>query len=353
MGIARRFEGLSRKRLDEIIERIKKVKVVLIGDICVDIYWSADMTKSELSRETPHYPLPVVQERISPGAGGNAAANLMALAPQQLSVIGVVGDDWRAGCVRDAFVKLGMTTDGLVEEKGRFTNAYCKPMRFGYAGIEVEDPRLDFEGRAPIAHETELLIAEKLVERTADADVLCVSDQFMNGCITPFVREQIFLLAQKGLKVVVDSRYRIGDFKGVILKPNEIECSRAVGIDKAVQCKTEEDIATIVSAAETLADKNRSDVCVTVGEHGCITIYGKEAVFVPSVSVEPPVDTVGAGDCFLSAFSLALAAGATYEEAGAFANLAASVSVKKIGVTGTASPQELIGQYEAMFGQKL
>ena len=32
------------------------------GDGCLDVYWHADMTRSELSRETPHHNLPVVQE---------------------------------------------------------------------------------------------------------------------------------------------------------------------------------------------------------------------------------------------------------------------------------------------------
>lgn len=34
----------------------KNARIGIIGDFCVDIYWHADMRKSELSRETPHYP---------------------------------------------------------------------------------------------------------------------------------------------------------------------------------------------------------------------------------------------------------------------------------------------------------
>ena len=47
--------------LDAIFSGIDRARVGVIGDFCLDVYWLADMTRSELSRETPHFPLPVVQ----------------------------------------------------------------------------------------------------------------------------------------------------------------------------------------------------------------------------------------------------------------------------------------------------
>ena len=58
----------------EIKQKTKKSRFAVLGDFCLDIYWHADMQKSELSRETPHYPLPIVQERMSAGGAGNVAA---------------------------------------------------------------------------------------------------------------------------------------------------------------------------------------------------------------------------------------------------------------------------------------
>ena len=51
------------------LKKLGKGRIGVIGDFCLDVYWHADMTKSELSRETPHFPLPIVQERLSPGEG--------------------------------------------------------------------------------------------------------------------------------------------------------------------------------------------------------------------------------------------------------------------------------------------
>ena len=82
----KKYEGMTRDRLTEILSQISTVRAVLLGDICLDIYWNADMRKSELSRETPHFPLPIVEERMSPGAGGNVAANMLALSPKNLEI---------------------------------------------------------------------------------------------------------------------------------------------------------------------------------------------------------------------------------------------------------------------------
>src|SRR5690554_4477955 len=89
------FEGISCERLDEILADISGARIGLIGDLCLDVYWKADMTLSELSRETPHYTLPVVEERTSPGGGANVLANIAALMPGSILFTGVIGYDWR------------------------------------------------------------------------------------------------------------------------------------------------------------------------------------------------------------------------------------------------------------------
>ena len=60
-------------------------------------------------------------------------------------------------------------------------------------------------------------------------------------------------------------------------------------------------------------------------------------------------DIVGAGDTFLSAFSLAYSIVENKAEALAFANLASAVTVKKIGTTGTATANEIIKKWEEYY----
>jgi bifunctional ADP-heptose synthase (sugar kinase/adenylyltransferase) len=66
---------------------------------------------------------------------------------------------------------------------------------------------------------------------------------------------------------------------------------------------------------------------------------------VRAFRVEPPIDIVGAGDTFIAALGAALASGASNVEAAELACLAASITVKKIGITGAASPEELLSRF--------
>ena len=83
------------------LKKLGRGRIGVIGDFCLDVYWQADMTKSELSRETPHFPLPIVGERLSPGGAGNVVMNVLALEPKSVAAIGVFGDDWRGAALKD------------------------------------------------------------------------------------------------------------------------------------------------------------------------------------------------------------------------------------------------------------
>ena len=207
---------LSKEQVKKICAGIKNARTGIIGDFCVDIYWHADMTKSELSRETPHYPLPIVGERVYLGAGGNVASNLAALSPKELIPISLIGGDWRGMLMEDIFEKSGMNRDFVIKVPGRFTNAYCKPMRKGISELEYEDPRLDFDNYEPISKGTEDKIIENLRKISGNIDVLCVADQFRFGIITKRVRDEIIALAKSGLTVIADSRYNIGKYTDCI-----------------------------------------------------------------------------------------------------------------------------------------
>lgn len=338
------MQGLTKVRLCELLKKMKLCKAVLIGDMCLDVYWFADMTLSKLSRETPCFPLPVVNEKMSAGAGGNAVVNLATLCDSVIP-IGLIGNDWRGKCLCEVFENHGIRTDFLIKDNGIVTNAYCKPMRRGYAGVDVEDSRIDFEMMQPISKDVENELIEKLEIACQDADVLCVSDQFEYGCISERVREKINILARSGLLCIVDSRSRIGLYSDCVLKPNELECSRAVfGADALLDNCFDE--CAVRNAAQRLADKTNASVCLTLGERGCFILRNGECVRINAIEVAPPIDTVGAGDSFLAAFSLALAVGATNAEAGVIGSLASGVTVKKINTTGTASQTELISLME-------
>ncbi|MCZ7544701.1 MAG: PfkB family carbohydrate kinase [Anaerolineae bacterium] len=69
--------------------------------------------------------------------------------------------------------------------------------------------------------------------------------------------------------------------------------------------------------------------------------------YAPGVPVEGPIDIVGAGDSAVAGLASALCAGATPVEAALVGNLAASVTVRQLGTTGTASRAQMLQAFEA------
>ena len=83
-----------------------------------------------------------------------------------------------------------------------------------------------------------------------------------------------------------------------------------------------------IDAARSLGkDKN---ICITLGRRGVLALVGGQAMLIPGRAVKA-VDTTGAGDCFVGAVAARLAGGKTIGDALAYANMAASISVQRMG----------------------
>jgi D-beta-D-heptose 7-phosphate kinase/D-beta-D-heptose 1-phosphate adenosyltransferase len=119
-----------------------------------------------------------------------------------------------------------------------------------------------------------------------------------------------------------------------VLKPNVHEAMRV--------CKQEIDSpASLLDVGRQLIDLlSGSALLLTRGAEGMsLFCPGKEPLHIPSVARDV-FDVTGAGDTVVSTMALALAAGATLEQAANLANRAAGIVVGKVG-TSTVSWQEL------------
>ena len=317
----------------EIQSRTRQRRLAVMGDFCLDIYWHAYMRKSELSRETPHFPLPIVQERMSPGGAGNVAANILALKPASLQCIGLFGDDWRGREYLRILGAIGADTGTIITDASRRTDTYIKPLRQGLSDVVYEDPRLDFSNSAHPSPETEQRLLAAL--DGLQCDLLCVCDQMPYGCITQAIRDRICRLGQEGLPILVDSRDRIGLYRHVMVKPNELEASRALGMEGP------HDIPELQLMATRLSRITGRPAIVTAGDRGCTCADGDVAAHIPAVRLEGEIDICGAGDTFMAAFACAYSSGATLNEAAALGCRASAVTVKKLHTTGTACWDEI------------
>jgi phosphoglycolate phosphatase-like HAD superfamily hydrolase len=95
-------------------------------------------------------------------------------------------------------------------------------------------------------------------------------------------------------------------------------------------------------AAETLHERWKTDVFLTRGSRGMLVRDSRGMEEVPGLQIMGRIDTVGAGDSALAGIAAALAAGRDGREAAVLGNFAAGVTVQKLFITGTASPEEIL-----------
>jgi ribokinase len=91
-----------------------------------------------------------------------------------------------------------------------------------------------------------------------------------------------------------------------------------------------DDPARFIDAAQSLQTGKDKTICVTLGKRGVLALAGGEPLIIPGRSVKA-IDTTGAGDCFVGAIAAQLAGGKTIRDALAYANVAASISVQRMG----------------------
>ena len=339
------MNGLKRSRLIEILESIKSLDVAVIGDYALDVYWYADMTLSELSRETPHYTRPIIRETYSPGASGNICCNVKDLGVRKVFAVTVLGRDWRGQILMDKLREKGVLLNHVITSSERVTSTYIKPILCGFDS-QQEDSRLDFINYHPLSEDLESQILSKIQAVVSSVDVLIIEDQMtQNGIITDNIREVLIKTAEENPEKVfiADSRRNIGSFKNMVLKPNKMEAVKAIDQSRDPSTVTEEEIIEI---GRELQKRAKRPVYITLSSEGALLITESGFEKIPAVRTEPPIDPVGAGDTFIAAAGASLAAGATPIEAGIIANLAASVVIKKLNITGTASPREILGRFD-------
>ncbi len=111
-----------------------------------------------------------------------------------------------------------------------------------------------------------------------------------------------------------------------ILILNETE----LGLLAKTELRDTDDYERFIEAAGSLQIGKDKIVCVTLGKRGALAIADGKPLVIQGESVKA-VDTTGAGDCFVGAVAAQLAGGKSIADALAYANIAASICVQRMG----------------------
>ena len=329
---------MRQTRIQEILEKISSVKIAVYGDFCLDAYWQMDPDGSEVSVETGLQAEAVARHNYSPGGAGNIVANLAALKPDTIKVIGVVGNDIYGRELSAQLKNLGADVSSLtIQDEDFDTYTYTKK----YYG-EKEDPRIDFGLKNRRSEKSDKAMLGNIEKALENYDALIFNQQ-VSGSITnrDFIDRANELFDKYADKIVVlDSRHFNTKFRNVYRKANEIETAVLNGLD--VNPQDFISFSDIKKHGTQVFEKDQKPIFVTCGARGIVSIDASGITEIPGIQLLKKLDTVGAGDTTISALTLCLAAGIPPSEAAAFANLAAAVTVQKLFTTGTASGDEII-----------
>ncbi len=329
---------MKQDRIKEILEKISSVRIAVYGDFCLDAYWLMDPDGSEVSVETGLKAEAVAKQKYSPGGAGNIVANLAALKPAAITVIGVVGNDIQGRELSSQLQALGADTSSLtIQDEDFNTYTYTKKI-YG----EKEDPRIDFGLKNRRSGDADAELLKNIQSALENHDALIFNQQ-VTGSITnkDFINESNKLFERFNDKIVVlDSRQYNASFRNVYRKANEIEIAVLNGLD--VNPQDYISISDVKTYGTRVYEQYEKPVFVTCGARGIVCIDSSGISEIPGIQLLKKLDTVGAGDTTISALTLCLAAGIPPAESAAFANLAAAVTVQKLFTTGTASGEEII-----------
>jgi bifunctional ADP-heptose synthase (sugar kinase/adenylyltransferase) len=340
--------SLSDDTVEHTLNDIPRRTIGVLGDLFLDRYLDIDAALTEPSIETGLDAYQVLRVRSYPGAAGTVINNLAALGVRHILPISVIGDDGEGYELRQALAALGVVaTDHLLGRSDRRTPTYTKPMLAEAGRPPRELNRLDIKNRSRLPADAEDLVIAAIRAVLRIADALVVLDQVSEadcGVVTARVRDELARYAAENPTqfILADSRERIDQFRSVCVKPNRGECLGTAG--------SGEDVS---AAAQALALRVDAVTFCTDGERGIRVAYpeaGRHPDLVPSYPVSGPIDTVGAGDSTSAGITCAIVAGASPEEAAAFGNLVASITIQHIGTTGTATPGQVRRRWREVRG---
>jgi D-glycero-beta-D-manno-heptose-7-phosphate kinase len=327
------------ERLQKIVEAFPKVTITVLGDLVADEFVYGEI--SRVSREAPVLILKHRERTIVPGGGANAVNNLADLGVNVLPV-GAIGDDEPGRLLIKAFRHKRIPVSGVLKDKSYTTVTKRRILAGMTHNTRQQVVRVDREPEsAPNRHLTrELFLAAREYLRASDA--LVVSD-YGYGSASPAL---VNALREKGRRrsvpVILDSRYRLLEYSGATAAtPNEAE------VEAALRVRIGQSWEKVAEAGQQVMDRLKlQSLLITRGRDGMFAFdQGHAPVDIPIFGSDQVADVTGAGDTVIAAFSAALAAGATTEEAAQLANYAGGIVVMKRG-TATASVEELLRAIE-------
>ncbi len=313
--------------LPQLLEKISRARVLVVGDAMLDRYWYGDV-----ERISPEAPVPVVavkEEKDLPGGAANVARSVRALGAQ-CTLFSISGDDREA----DSLERLLAAEDIRCHlERDKLLNTIVK-LRVISKHLHQQMLRVDFD--CPASKDARVKLLDNYLKHLPEYDAVIVSDYGKGGL--GYIQEMIQAARGASRPVVIDPK---GDdysgYRGAsLITPNRKEFEQVAG-----RFRDNADLER--RAMKLVQDLDLGGVLVTRGEDGMSLVQRDGKVLHIRARSREVFDVTGAGDTVIAAIGCAWAVGSGLEDAVHLANVAAGIVVGKLGAA-TASPAEILNE---------
>ena len=308
-------------QLSSLIEKFSSLRVLVIGDLMVDAY-----TWGKVNRISPEAPVPVVnvikrESRL--GGAGNVVLNIASLGAKPY-VCSVIGDDSTGDTLQGILEESGLSTAGIIVEKGRLTTIKERVIAGSQQLI-----RVDSETESPISAASSQALLTQVKAWLPEVDVILFEDYDKGVLSAALIQEIIALASARKIPTVVDPKKKnFFAYSGATLfKPNLNELRDGLGLEP-VAVKPE---AIAKTVADFKAAQSFTGLFVTMSERGVYMDYAAEQIQIPA-HIRQIADVSGAGDTVISIAACALAAGGSAKQIAELANLGGGLVCESLGV---------------------
>ena len=306
----------------EIFKKFNDLRVLVLGDVMIDRYWTG-----KVERISPEAPVPVVnlmstENRL--GGAANVALNLQALGATPL-LFSVVGDDKEGDDFLTILAEKQLATTGIFRSAERQTTVKSRVIAGNQHLL-----RIDAEDQHDLSAKEATKLWETLqtLFKSQRFDAILLQD-YNKGVLTQSVIHIAMVMAkQHGIPTVVDPKFKnFWAYKNATLfKPNLKE------IEAALQRKITPTLENLTAAAAEIRKKLSNQYnLITLSEKGIFVDDGTQAFIIPT-QPRAIADVCGAGDTVVSVAALGLALSLDIQLIAAMANIAGGQVCEKIGV---------------------
>lgn len=313
--------------MKNILDKIKKLRVLVVGDVMLDRYVIGDVHR--ISPEAPVPVLSVKDEKIVAGGAANVALNAASLGAN-VEVCGWFGKDTQGDCLKNLLISRDIRVDKEFHSshaptisKTRVTSGNQQICR-----VDRENPPEDY-------NPNRIELSEGFAKKASLANVVIISD-YGKGFVT---NELLALLRENSSFVAIDPKPSrlLNYYNPDLLTPNRLEALELAGKSRFMQSNFPKN-QVITEIFKKFSPKK---LAITLGSEGMLLAEnGKAKTRIPTAAREV-FDVSGAGDTVIAVLAMALVAGADFNKSARLANLAASIVVGKVG-TATVTTEEIL-----------